>query len=66
MCAMHELYDWLYENDLNWSWLAGELDITPAAISQWSKVPLARVGQIRDITGIRPSKLRPDYADILQ
>jgi len=46
------------------SWLAGELDISPSAISMWDRVPTERVSAISQLTGIPPRELRPDIADI--
>jgi len=39
------------------------LNITPQAIDQWKVVPLSRVKQIEELTGIPRHKLRPDYYD---
>lgn len=40
--------------------LAGDLGITPGAISQWSRVPIERVNEIERLTGIPRAHLRPD------
>jgi DNA-binding transcriptional regulator YdaS (Cro superfamily) len=34
--------------------------ITPQAVSSWDKIPLKRVYQVAEITGIPAHKLRPD------
>ena len=41
--------------------LASGLEITPQAISQWTRIPLARVFDVERITGIPHEKLRPDF-----
>jgi DNA-binding transcriptional regulator YdaS (Cro superfamily) len=41
--------------------LAGKLNITPQAVSQWKKVPLARVFQVERETGVSRHKLRSDF-----
>ncbi len=40
--------------------LADELGIKQGAVSQWGKVPVARVRDVARLTGIKPEKLRPD------
>jgi DNA-binding transcriptional regulator YdaS (Cro superfamily) len=42
------------------SLLARLIGITPQALSQWKKVPAARVLEVERITGVRRSELRPD------
>lgn len=41
--------------------LAKSLGISPQAISQWTRIPMKRVFEIEQITGIRRHRLRPDY-----
>ena len=43
--------------------LAGRLGVSPQAVNQWRVVPLSRVRQVEEITGIPRHKLRPDYFD---
>ena len=42
--------------------LAGELNVSSAAISQWAEtqVPAERIFRVSDLTGIPIEKLRPD------
>lgn len=40
--------------------LARELEITPQAISAWTKVPVGQVKAVELITGVPRDKLRPD------
>ena len=40
--------------------LAEALGISSHAISQWSRVPAERVGQVARITGLSPDQIRPD------
>jgi DNA-binding transcriptional regulator YdaS (Cro superfamily) len=42
------------------SWLATQLNLTPAAISAWRRVPAERVLKIEEITGIPRYVLRSD------
>ena len=57
---MHALYLWFAEERGRQSLLADLLRITPGAISQWHQVPIGRVLQIAEITGIPRWELRPD------
>jgi DNA-binding transcriptional regulator YdaS (Cro superfamily) len=41
--------------------IARELKILPQAIHQWRQIPLDRVVQIEEITGIPREELRPDF-----
>lgn len=41
--------------------LAEKLHIKPQAVSQWKRVPLARVYQVAEVTGISHEDLRPDF-----
>lgn len=41
--------------------LARLLGITPAAISQWERVPLERVHDVARVTGIPVNEIRPDF-----
>ncbi len=41
--------------------LAAELGIKPQAVSQWKRVPLARVFEVERVTGIPAEELRPDF-----
>lgn len=44
--------------------LAKELEITPAAVSQWEVCPIARVRAVERLTGVSRAELRPDvYGD---
>ena len=40
--------------------LAKELGITKGAVSQWTVIPITRVADIEQITGISRHDLRPD------
>lgn len=40
--------------------LASALGITPGAISQWDRVPIERVAEVEQLTGIPRKQLRPD------
>ena len=40
--------------------LAAAIGVTPAAITQWEKVPAERVVEVSDATGIPRKLLRPD------
>ncbi len=40
--------------------LADALGISSQAISQWTRVPAERVGQVSRITGLTPAEIRPD------
>ena len=40
--------------------MAGHLNITPQAISQWRRVPVRRVIEIEALTGVSRHDLRPD------
>ena len=40
---------------------ANALGITRFAIYQWDKIPLERVKQLSELTGISRARLRPDY-----
>lgn len=40
--------------------LAAELNISPAAVSQWAQVPSRRVIDVEKVTGIPRHVLRPD------
>jgi DNA-binding transcriptional regulator YdaS (Cro superfamily) len=42
---------------------AQQLGVSPQAINQWETVPLSRVRQVEEITGIPRHRLRPDYYD---
>jgi hypothetical protein len=42
------------------SQIARDLGITPGAVSHWELVPLARLIEVEQITGISRRKLRPD------
>jgi DNA-binding transcriptional regulator YdaS (Cro superfamily) len=42
---------------------AQQLGVSPQAINQWEIVPLSRVRQVEEITGIPRHELRPDYYD---
>jgi DNA-binding transcriptional regulator YdaS (Cro superfamily) len=41
--------------------LAAHLGITPQAINNWQRVPLARVADVERATGVPREVLRPDY-----
>lgn len=43
-----------------WGKLAGFIGVTPQAISQWKRVPSARVLAVERATGVSRSDLRPD------
>jgi DNA-binding transcriptional regulator YdaS (Cro superfamily) len=40
--------------------IARALDITEQAVGQWTRVPVARVFKVSEITGVPPHELRPD------
>lgn len=40
--------------------LAGELSISPSAVSMWDRVPAERVLDVERITGVSRHDLRPD------
>ena len=40
--------------------LAAHLSLTPAAITQWTRVPVDRLDQVAEFTGIPKHDLRPD------
>ena len=40
--------------------LARELEISPAAVSQWRRIPAERVLEIERITGVPCWEIRPD------
>jgi DNA-binding transcriptional regulator YdaS (Cro superfamily) len=52
------LAEWLSKNGV--TYLAKRLGISQPAVSQWKKVPPARVRQVEDITKISRFVLRPD------
>lgn len=41
-----------------------ERTITRSAISQWTKIPVDRVPEVEQVTGIPRHELRPDRADL--
>ncbi|OYW98378.1 MAG: hypothetical protein B7Z14_14925 [Bosea sp. 32-68-6] len=43
-----------------WGKLAGYIGVTPQAISQWKRVPTARVLAVERATGVSRHDLRPD------
>jgi DNA-binding transcriptional regulator YdaS (Cro superfamily) len=48
----------------NASALARALNITPAAVLQWRRVPTSRVLEVEQITGVPREQLRPElYAE---
>lgn len=57
---MQKLLDYFKEQRGRRIELAKALNINPAAISQWERVPSGRVGKISRITGIPLEELRPD------
>ncbi|HEY2242601.1 MAG TPA: YdaS family helix-turn-helix protein [Xanthobacteraceae bacterium] len=42
---------------------AQQLGVSPQAINQWEIVPLSRVPQVEQVTGIPRHELRPDFYD---
>lgn len=40
--------------------LARHLKITPAAVSQWKRVPAEHIGKVADFTGLPHCVIRPD------
>lgn len=40
--------------------MAEKLNVTRSAVSQWSKVPAERVGEVSRLTGYPPHEVRPD------
>jgi DNA-binding transcriptional regulator YdaS (Cro superfamily) len=40
--------------------LARKLGLSPAAVHKWKDIPIKRLLEVEDITGIHRSKLRPD------
>ena len=63
---MHELHLWFAAERGRQSLLADLLKITPGAISQWHQVPIGRVMQIAEITGIPRWELRPDIFENME
>jgi pyruvate kinase len=57
---MEELLDYLNAERGRRVWMAHELGINPASISQWDRVPVERVNDISRLTGIPRENLRPD------
>ena len=57
---MEHLKAWFNEVRGRKQELAKVLGVTHGALSQWKKVPLERVIDVSDATGIPPHKLRPD------
>ena len=41
--------------------LAEKLGITLGAISQWDRIPILRVPQVEEVTGVPRHELRPDF-----
>lgn len=39
-------------------------DLTPQAVSQWTRVPDDRVEKLAELTGYSPAQLRPDLAKL--
>jgi transcriptional regulator with XRE-family HTH domain len=61
---MDELLAWLSSNGVTQADLAERLGLTQGAISQWvskHEVPLRRVREVSDATGIPVQRLRPDF-----
>lgn len=46
--------------------LADALGISPAAVSEWPRIPVERVVDIERITGIHRAELRPDLKYLWQ
>lgn len=57
---METLLKWLNQEIGRQKRLAATLGITPAALSQWSRVPAERVLDVEKATGISRYTLRPD------
>ena len=46
--------------------LARQLGVSRGAIAQWDRVPEGRLEDVARITGISPSRLRPDLASLFE
>lgn len=57
---MDKLTEWLKAERGRLSRLAEFMEITPAAIAQWDRVPAERLGDVARFTGIAMESLRPD------
>lgn len=57
---MEKLTEWIKAERGRLTKLAAALNVTPAAIPQWPKVPAERVVQVSEATGIPRQELRPD------
>lgn len=57
---MDAFSDWLSAERGRVTKLAIAIGVTHGAISQWTRVPAERVGQVSAFTGIPHDKLRPD------
>lgn len=57
----------IFEKAGSASELARRLQITPAAVLQWDKVPVARAIAVEQITGVSRHVLRPDiYGPVME
>ena len=50
----------------NKSELARRVGVSHAAVQKWVNVPVSRLAAVRDATGIPPSELRPDLAELFR
>lgn len=46
------------------AWVAKQLGISRAAPGQWDDIPEKHIKRIAEITGVSPSVLRPDLAEL--
>jgi DNA-binding transcriptional regulator YdaS (Cro superfamily) len=50
----------------NKSELARRVGVSHAAVQKWVNVPVNQIANVRDATGIHPSILRPDLAELFR
>ena len=60
MSVMETFNEYLKANRGKAIELASIMGISPAAISQWKRVPAERMHQVSRLTGLSPEQIRPD------